>query len=64
MDKLAITEAEFELNTENAEEAARLFIQRKPAGMSVITRKGSLSGKIYHRGRTLVLLLRQGRGKV
>ena len=35
MDKLAITEAEFELNTENKEEAARLFIQRKPMGMSI-----------------------------
>jgi hypothetical protein len=36
MDKLAITEAEFELNVSNKEEAARLFIQRKPAGMSII----------------------------
>lgn len=35
MDKLAITEAEFELNTENEEEAARLFIQRKPMSMTI-----------------------------
>lgn len=35
MEKLAITEAEFELNTENEEEAARLFIQRKPVSMSI-----------------------------
>ena len=35
MDKLAITEAEFELNTENEEEAARMFIQRKPLGMTI-----------------------------
>lgn len=35
MEKLAISEAEFELNTENEEEAARLFIQRKPMGMSI-----------------------------
>jgi hypothetical protein len=39
MDKLAITEAEFELNTENQQEAARLFIQRKPMGMSIIPEK-------------------------
>jgi hypothetical protein len=36
MEKLAITEAEFELNVENQEEAARLFIQRKPLGMTII----------------------------
>jgi hypothetical protein len=36
MDRLAITEAEFELNVENQDEAARLFIQRKPMGMSII----------------------------
>lgn len=41
MKKLAITEAEFELNTENAEEAARLFIQRKPMGMSIIPEKAA-----------------------
>ncbi|MCD4709214.1 MAG: carboxypeptidase-like regulatory domain-containing protein, partial [Bacteroidales bacterium] len=33
MDKLAISEVEFELNVENQDEAARLFIQRKPMGM-------------------------------
>jgi len=36
MERLAITQAEFELNTSNKEEAARLFIQRKPIGMTVI----------------------------
>lgn len=41
MEKLAITEAEFELNTENKEEAARLFIQRKPMGMSIIPEKAA-----------------------
>ena len=35
MEKLAITEAEFELNVENEDEAARLFIQRKPMSMSI-----------------------------
>ncbi|MEN8157713.1 MAG: carboxypeptidase-like regulatory domain-containing protein [Bacteroidota bacterium] len=39
MEKLAITEAEFELNTENKEEAARLFIRRKPMGMTIIPEK-------------------------
>ncbi len=39
MDKLAITEAEFELNTDNKEEAARLFIQRKPMGMDILPEK-------------------------
>lgn len=35
MEKLAISEAEFELNVENKDKAARLFIQRKPMGMSI-----------------------------
>jgi len=35
MQKLAISEIEFELNVENKEEAARLFIQRKPMGMRI-----------------------------
>jgi len=35
MEKLAITEAEFELNVENEDAAARLFIQRKPMSMSI-----------------------------
>lgn len=39
MDRLAITEAEFELNVENQEEAARLFIQRKPIGMNISPEK-------------------------
>lgn len=41
MDKLAITEAEFALNTDNKEEAARLFIQRKPAGMDITAEKAA-----------------------
>jgi hypothetical protein len=45
MDKLAITEAEFEMNTENEEEAARLFIQRKPMGMSIIPEKAAYRAK-------------------
>ncbi len=45
MDKLAITEAEFELNTENKEEAARLFIQRKPMGMTIIPEKAAYRAK-------------------
>jgi hypothetical protein len=45
MDKLAITEAEFELNTSNQEEAARLFIQRKPMGMPIIPEKAAYRAK-------------------
>ena len=45
MDKLAISEAEFELNTENKEEAARLFIQRKPMGMSIAADKAVYRAK-------------------
>ena len=45
MDKLAITEAEFELNTSNQEEAARLFIQRKPMGMTIIPEKAAYRAK-------------------
>lgn len=45
MDKLAITEVEFELNTENKEEAARLFIQRKPIGMTIIPEKAVYRAK-------------------
>ncbi len=45
MDKLAISEAEFELNTENQEEAARLFIQRKPMGMSIIPERAAYRAK-------------------
>ncbi len=45
MDKLAITEAEFELDVSNKEEAARLFIQRKPIGMSIIPEKAIYRAK-------------------
>lgn len=45
MDKLAISEAEFELNTENQEEAARLFIQRKPMGMVIIPERAAYRAK-------------------
>jgi hypothetical protein len=45
MDKLAITEAEFELDVSNKEEAARLFIQRKPMGMSIIPEKAVYRAK-------------------
>lgn len=41
MDKLAISEAEFSLNTENEEEAARFFIEKKPMGMSLIPEKAT-----------------------
>jgi hypothetical protein len=39
MERLAITEAEFELNLENKEEASRYFIQKKPIGMRIIPEK-------------------------
>ena len=45
MDKLAISEAEFELNVENQEEAARMFIQRKPMSMSIIPEKAVYRAK-------------------
>jgi hypothetical protein len=45
MDHLAITEAEFELNMDNIEEAARLFIQRKPMGMTIIPEKAAYRAK-------------------
>ncbi len=45
MDKLAITEAEFELDVSNKEEAARLFIQRKPVGMSIIPERAVYRAK-------------------
>jgi hypothetical protein len=41
MDKLAITEAEFELNMENEFEAANMFIKKKPIGMKVIPEKAA-----------------------
>jgi len=45
MDKLAISEAEFELNVENEDQAARLFIQRKPLGMSIIPERAAYRAK-------------------
>ncbi len=45
MDKLAISEAEFELNVDNQEEAARMFIQRKPMSMSIIPEKAVYRAK-------------------
>jgi hypothetical protein len=45
MDKLAITEAEFELNTENEDEAARLFIQRKPMSMTITPERAAYRAK-------------------
>lgn len=41
MDKLAISEAEFSLNTENEYEAARFFIEKKPIGMNLIPEKAT-----------------------
>ena len=45
MDKLAISEAEFELNVENEDQAARLFIQRKPMGMNIIPERAAYRAK-------------------
>jgi len=45
MDKLAISEAEFELNVDNEDQAARLFIQRKPMGMSIIPERAVYRAK-------------------
>jgi hypothetical protein len=45
MDKLAISEAEFELNVENKEEAARLFIQRKPMSMNIVPERAVYRAK-------------------
>ena len=45
MDKLAISEAEFELNVENQDQAARLFIRRKPMGMSIIPERAAYRAK-------------------
>ncbi len=45
MDKLAITEAEFELNMENEMEVASMFIRKKPAGMNVIPEKAAYRAK-------------------
>lgn len=45
MDKLAISETEFELNTENKAEAAQMFIRKKPFGMSVVPEKAVYRAK-------------------
>ena len=45
MEKLAISEAEFELNVENQEEAARMFIRRKPMSMSIIPERAVYRAK-------------------
>jgi len=45
MDKLAISEVEFELNVDNQEEAARMFIQRKPMSMSIIPERAVYRAK-------------------
>lgn len=45
MDKLAITEAEFELNMENEVEVANMFIRKKPRGMTVIPKKAVYRAK-------------------
>jgi hypothetical protein len=45
MELLGISEAEFELNTENMEEASRMFIQKKPMGMSVEPEKAIYRAK-------------------
>jgi len=45
MDKLAISEAEFELNVENQDQAARLFIQRKPMGMTILPERAAYRAK-------------------
>ena len=45
MERMAITEAEFELNTENEAEAARLFIRRKPMGMSIVPERAVYRSK-------------------
>lgn len=45
MDRLAISETEFELNLENELEAASLFIRKKPIGMSVIPERAAYRAK-------------------
>lgn len=45
MDRLAISEAEFELNVENEDQAARLFIQRKPMSMSILPERAAYRAK-------------------
>jgi len=45
MDKLAISETEFELNMENEHEVAQMFIRKKPFGMSVIPKRAIYRSK-------------------
>lgn len=45
MEKLAISEAEFELNMENESEVAQMFIRKKPIGMSVLPQKAVYRAK-------------------
>jgi hypothetical protein len=45
MEKLAITEAEFELNMENEMEVASMFIRKKPVGVNVIPEKAAYRTK-------------------
>ena len=45
MDRMAITEAEFELNMENEMEVAAMFIRKKPVGMSVIPERAAYRTK-------------------
>ena len=41
MDKLAITEAEFELNMNDEMEVARMFIRKKPIGMNIMPQRAA-----------------------
>jgi len=45
MEKLAISEAEFELNMENEAEVAEMFIRKKPYGVNVIPEKAAYRAK-------------------
>lgn len=45
MERLGISEIEFELNTENKEMVSRMFIQKKPIGMSVEPEKAVYRAK-------------------
>ncbi|MDA3822119.1 MAG: carboxypeptidase-like regulatory domain-containing protein [Bacteroidales bacterium] len=45
MDKLAISEAEFELNMENEFDVANMFIKKKPLGMSVKPKRAAYRAK-------------------
>ncbi len=45
MEKVAISEAEFELNTENEDEVSQMFIRKKPIGMKVTPEKAIYRAK-------------------